>query len=116
MKKMLNLCLCVSLCTLLGACVGHHGVYTGGRHHNNTNTALAVGTAALVGSSLYRAGRHDVRRNVYHPRPPVRYVPYRRVYREAPVVRYVPPRRVYRDGPRVRYAPHPRVYRRGYYR
>ena len=123
MKKMMNLCLCVSLCTLLGACAGPgtgpYGTYTeADRYRDNTNTALAIGAtavgAAVIGSSLYRAGRHDGRRSVYYEAPRVRYESHRRVYRDAPVVRYAPYRRVYREVPVVRYESHRRVYRDRY--
>lgn len=120
MKKMMNLCLCVSLCIFLGACAGPgtgpYGTYTeADRYRDNTNTALAIGAtavgAAVIGSSLSRAGRYDGRRHVYHPRPTVRYNVHRRVYRNVPVVRYAPHRRVHRGVPVIRYAPHRRVYR-----
>jgi hypothetical protein len=125
MKKMMNLCLCVSLCIFLGACAGPgtgpYGTYTAAdRYRDNTNTALAIGATAIgavvIGSSLYRAGRRDGRRSMYHVRPTARYDVHRRVYWEAPVYRYAPYRRVYWDAPRIRYAPYPRVHRRLYYR
>ncbi len=132
MKKMMNVCLCVSLCIFLSACAGPgtgpYGTYTeADRYRDNTNTALAIGAtavgAAIIGSSLYRAGRHDGRRYVYHPRPTVRYnvhrnlpvvryAPHRRVHRSVPVIRYAPHRRVYRNVPVIRYAPYRRVYYR----
>ncbi len=131
MKKMTNLCLCLSLCTLLGACVGPgtgpHGTYTpADRQRDNTNTALAVGATAVgaavvLGNSL-REPRYVQPRRAYRHTPRVRYVQPRRAYR-SPRVRYVQPRRAYRHTPSVRYVQprnvhpvYPASYRRPYYR
>lgn len=82
MNKTAKLCICILLAALLSACAGPgtgpYGRYTeADRQRDQANTVLAVGAAAVIGTSLYRAGRRDGRREAYRSVPVRRAPPQR---------------------------------------